>query len=531
MTDKSATSTAVRSWRIAARHKASRSFFERVIRFVFRMSNRLTSSLLRTAYVLSCWLLMIGIAFSLTQSRTNTQLEDIIERGSIEIVSRNGPTTFYQDATGLAGFEYQLARRFAKYLDVNLKITTEESIDSLLAVVRDHQADLAAAGLSSSELKQEQFLVSSPYLSTQSTLLYRSGTKPPKTIVDLIGRKLVVIKGSAHADKLARLQNNYPGLSWEERSDVDVLELMEMVHEGSTDFALVNDNGYQMNASLYPKARPAELLAEERTLNWLLPKGRDDSLAIAVNRFFGLEKTQRYISRIAENYYGHAGQIDYSGALVFKERLESRLPKYAVAIKTAADRYGLEWELLAALSYQESHWNPKAKSYTGVRGFMMLTRTTAKQVGVSNRLDALQSIDGGAQYFKSLYSRLPSRITEPDRTYLALAAYNVGMGHLEDARILTESAGADPDYWQDVKPHLLSLAKKSVYRNTKHGFARGWEAVDYVENIRHFQNVIVWNEMAKKREQRLAKSEQEAEALGVDLPLVEAPQMLDVLSL
>lgn len=530
MTNKRTSTVHSRSWRIAKKQNASRSFFERAIRFAFRLSNRITSSLLRSSYVLGCWALLFALCFTLTQSRENNRLEKVLQSGSLQVVSRNGPTTYFEDASGSTGFEFQLARRFAKHLGVKLDIKSASSIDRLLDDIHAEEFDIAAAGLVMSDLKRSQFQVSAPYLTTASTLLYRSGSRTPKEVTDMVGRKLVVVKGSAHADKLAGLKSYYPGLAWEERSDVDVLDLMEMVHEGAIDYALVSANGYRMNASLYPKARPARLLSEQKTLNWLLPPGKDNSLAHEVDNFLALEKTQRYIQRLEENYYGHAGQIGYSGALVFKERLDSRLPKYSIAIKTAADRYGIDWELLAALSYQESHWNPKAKSYTGVRGFMMLTRTTAKQVGVDNRLDAEQSIDGGAQYFKSLYSRLPSRITEPDRTYLALAAYNVGMGHLEDARVLTESAGQDPDYWQDIKPHLLSLSKKSVYRNTKHGYARGWEAVDYVENIRHFQNVIVWNEMTKRREERLAREAQQADILGVELP-VDRPRGLDILAL
>ena len=131
---------------------------------------------------------------------------------------------------------------------------------------------------------------------------------------------------------------------------------------------------------------------------------------------------------------------------------------------------------------------------------MMLTLNTAKDVGVKNRLNADQSIIGGAKYFKRIYDRIPERIADPDRTWLALAAYNIGFGHLEDARILTEHHGGNPDKWADVRENLLLLAKRKYYKFTKHGYARGWEAVGYVQNIRNFHSIIAWNEKQKLEE-------------------------------
>ncbi|MCW9016578.1 MAG: transglycosylase SLT domain-containing protein, partial [Kangiellaceae bacterium] len=126
------------------------------------------------------------------------------------------------------------------------------------------------------------------------------------------------------------------------------------------------------------------------------------------------------------------------------------------------------------------------------RGMMMLTLRTAKQLGISNRLDPKQSIEGGAKYFRKVKKRVPDRIVEPDRTWFALAGYNVGWGHVEDARIITQQQGADPDKWSDVKERLPLLQKKKWYKKTKHGYARGAEPVRYVTNIRRYYDVLVW---------------------------------------
>ena len=171
------------------------------------------------------------------------------------------------------------------------------------------------------------------------------------------------------------------------------------------------------------------------------------------------------------------------------------MPLYKDSINQVAKEFNLEWELLAAISYQESHWNPWATSPTGVRGMMMLTQRTAAELGVAERTDLYQSLRGGAEYFLDLHSRLPNDIFEPHRTSLALAAYNVGMGHLEDARVLTEKMGGDPHNWMDVTNYLPYLQIKTYYETTKHGYARGAEAVTYVKNIQNYYHTLIWQEL------------------------------------
>ena len=156
----------------------------------------------------------------------------------------------------------------------------------------------------------------------------------------------------------------------------------------------------------------------------------------------------------------------------------------------AAQRYQLDWRLLAAMSYQESYWNPRAVSPTGVRGIMMLTEATARQLGVPDRMDVRQSVHGGGAYLRTLIDRLPADIPEPDRTWMALASYNVGYNHLEDARILTQKQGADPNKWNDLKERLPLLAKAAWYTKTKHGYARGYEPVQLVNRIRTYYEVL-----------------------------------------
>jgi len=183
---------------------------------------------------------------------------------------------------------------------------------------------------------------------------------------------------------------------------------------------------------------------------------------------------------------------------LYLRHVKTKLPRYQVQFIRAAEKYDMDWRLLAAIGYQESHWKPGAISPTGVRGIMMLTQITAEQLKVTNRLDPGQSIEGGAKYFRYILNRIPERIDKPDRTWMALAAYNVGFYHLEDARILTSEAGGDPDKWIDVKKHLPLLSRKKWYKKTKYGFARGYEAVKYLENIRIYHDLLVWSNNNEK---------------------------------
>jgi membrane-bound lytic murein transglycosylase F len=199
------------------------------------------------------------------------------------------------------------------------------------------------------------------------------------------------------------------------------------------------------------------------------------------------------------------------------------LPRYQDDFEKAAKTFGFDWRLLAAMGYQESHWNPRARSFTGVRGLMMLTQRTAEEMGIENRLDPAQSIRGGSKYVAGLRKRLDESVKEPDRTWMALAAYNVGFGHLEDARRLAEKMGKNPDLWIDVKDILPLLSQQRYYKQTRYGYARGQEPVTYVQNIRRYYDVLIWNE-----EQVIAVSEDESDIDDFDVPVTVIPPLLEL---
>lgn len=447
-------------------------------------------------------------------SRTPTELERIIEAGTLPIISRNGPTTYYEGPVGLTGFEYSLASAFAKELGVKLEIHEEENLGVMLDSVGTSAGQFSASGLTVTETRKQKVRFATPYLDVTQQLIYRRGSSRPADISDLIGKDILVIANSAHAENLRKLQEQHPELRWRERADLEMIDLVEMVHDGKIDYTIIDSNAYDINRTIYPRARIAFDISEPQQLAWAFPKSRDTSLFDAAEKFLKRANSDGTLNDIKDYYYGHVDEVNHSGALVFSKRIKNRLPRYRGYLQVAGDMFNLEWELLAAISYQESHWNPRAKSPTGVRGLMMLTRTTASEVGVENRVDPIQSIYGGAKYFKKIFQRIPQGVQGADRTWMALAAYNVGFGHLEDARVLTQKHGGDPNKWADVKETLPLLAKRKYYRKTKHGYARGWEPVKYVQNIRNFYNVLAWHSQIETR--RIAATEPKAALQAVN---------------
>lgn len=469
-------------------------------------ATHLSYGLKRLAHQLKMLTMTAAVVAPLVGSRMPTTLEQIQAAGKLVVVSRNGPTTYYEDNETYTGFEYHILSSFARHLGVELEVVEQEDLNRIIDRV-GYDGHFAAAGLTVTPRREQQVQFSEPYLNVTQQLIYRTGEPRPKSVEDLIGKNILVISGSSHAERLRQLQKEHPQLDWEERHDIEMLDLLEMVHNRKVEYAIVDSNAVALNSGLYPKAKVAFDISAPESVAWAFPKTADKSLLNAANTFLRDFKDSGALADITETFYGHLGEMGYSDALVFTRRMESRLPKWSDELQAAAKENGLDWLLLAALSYQESHWNPKAVSPTGVRGFMMLTLNTAKEMNIKNRLNPNESIKGGSQYFKKMLDRIPDTVVGPERIWFALAAYNVGYGHLEDARELTQQHGANPNKWSDVREYLPLLAKRQYYKFTKHGYARGHEAVTYVQNIRNFYTVLAWNEVEQERLTELATQE------------------------
>ena len=416
----------------------------------------------------------------------------------LNVITRINPNTYYESDEGPSGFEYALLDRFAKFLGRELKVTTTDSLTDLFNRLERKEAHLASAGLSATKEHRRRFTYTEPYLQSQPYVVYRVGNKRPRSTSDLIGKNIIVVADSTHSAILENMRNIHPGIQWRELNNVDYIDVLGRIENSEVDYTILDSNDLLLHQGFFPRVKKSLKIGGESSFAWALPKSSEDSdLHRAANQFIQQVKADGTLARLEEQYYGQAAHINQVAANEFDKNIDQQLPLYLNNIKAAADLYNMDWRLLAAISYQESAWNPLAKSRTGVRGMMMLTLPTAKEVGVTNRLDPDQSLRGGARYLTNIKKRLPARIVEPDRTWFALAAYNVGFGHLEDARVITQKRGGNPSSWYDVKQSLPLLTQKKWYSKTRYGYARGYEPVQYVQHIRHYQNVLEWHDIAR----------------------------------
>ena len=419
-------------------------------------------------------------------------LEKVKQQGELVVATQLGPTMYYQELDRTTGFEYELAKAFADFLGVKLTIRTYSDLGEMLNDVRHGKIHIAAAGLTITPERSKNLRFSSPYQQVTQELVYHSDQKPPRSIEALYDKKLVVIANSSHSENLQQMKLEYPKLNWEAKSNVSALALLNMVNDGQADYVVMDSNVFLAYRDVFPELRRAMTLTDPEPLAWAFSAVEDGSLFTMAELFFNQVNESGELEELLVRFFGHR-EFDYVGARTFLAHLDSRLVRYEDEFKSQAKDLDIDWRLLAAIGYQESLWNPNAISPTGVRGMMMLTRRTAKEMGVSNRRDPIQSIEGGARYFKKLYQRLPKQIAEPHRTWFALAAYNVGYGHLMDARVLARKEGLDPNDWFVVRKQLPRLLKREVYSKTRHGYARaGAQSVIYVRNIRRYYEALVW---------------------------------------
>ncbi|TDG14915.1 membrane-bound lytic murein transglycosylase MltF [Seongchinamella unica] len=446
-------------------------------------------------------LVLFPLILLLSACSGEDSLERIEESGKLTVVSRNSPTTYYIDKGSPTGFEYTLVRMFADELGVELDIIPAFSLNDIFVALDRADADIAAAGLALTGERESAYPHSRPYYQLRPLVVYKAGSYRPRAIEDLDDMSIVVLAGSAHSRALEALAvGGFPDLNWQEIDEVDSMELLELVDSGEAELAVIDSNEFEVQQSLYPRLKVAFELGSAQDMVWYLPpESNNDALLLRINQFLARLQAEGELEQLREEHFGHSKTVSRIGSHTFSRNMARTLPQYQALIEQVAAEYQMDWPLLAAIAYQESHWNPLAESPTGVRGMMMLTAPTAREVGVADRLDPGQSLRGGARYYKQLKRRLPDDIFEPDRTYMALAAYNIGRGHLEDARLLTDRQGGDPHLWSDVMERLPLLQNSKYYQNLRHGYARGKEAVTYVQNIRHYRGILQWQDIARNK--------------------------------
>ncbi|MEH6444052.1 MAG: membrane-bound lytic murein transglycosylase MltF [Oceanospirillaceae bacterium] len=453
---------------------------------------RKTHSFYYIAFILSICLLML-LTFKL-DNQQNTQLVSILKNNTLRVSSTNSADTYFLDKNKPAGFEYELADAFANSLGVTLDFAIKKDIEQLSTDLVNRDSHISIPGRSKSAKPNSKIQLSDSYTSNQTVVIYREtrGIKYPRGVINIVDRSIILAADSLQEQQLELQLAAFPNLSWISSHNLTTYEILERVFSKETDIAIISQTEFTAIGPFFPSLKVAFELGEPQAIAWQLANKTDTSLKNALNKFLSKESTIAFIKSLDKKYYQNSNPLNFFDTVTFKNDFNNRLPDLEPYFKLAAKNTNIDWLLLAAIAYQESHWNSKAVSSTGVKGIMMLTKAAAKEVKVTDRTDPKQSILGGAQYLLNVKTKIPSRIQDPDRTFLALAGYNTGFGHLEDARILTKRAGLNPDIWENVSKKLPLLTKAKYYNTVKHGYARGYEPVNYVKNIKQYLIVLRW---------------------------------------
>lgn len=460
--------------------KARLAPLARVPRQLRRLFGR-DSRLLR-AGVLS---LLVLVLFQLQPQ--STALQHVQERGQLLVSGVSGPTTFYQTSAGARGLQYELARLFAEDLGVKLVLEDAGTTPAVLDTIYRNQTDIAITGLASDDPRLARLRTAAPYMAVSEQLIQRLDRPLPASFDQIGAARIGVLASSSEARRLKAMTQWRPDIAVIAFEHSDALALMERLDQGELDYVALNSNEFDARRALYPNLGVALNLQENSELAWAFLKTRDQSLFLAAQAFLAKKQADGTLKRLLA-FYSQGDTFDAYAGRSFQRDIAQRLPRYQHLFESNAAKHGMDWRLLAAIAYQESHWQADAVSPTGVTGMMMLTADTASHMGVADRRNVPQSIRGGAAYYQQILNNLSPSVREPDRTWMALAAYNMGPAHIERARHAAQKAGDDADKWLVVSRHLRKLEQEAKRQGR---YMPVGQALVYVQQVRRYYDALL----------------------------------------
>jgi membrane-bound lytic murein transglycosylase F len=432
--------------------------------------------------------LLLAYLLLLSPSDELTQWQKIEAKGYLTWVTRPSPLTYYTSLDGIIGLEYDILTQFCESNNIDLVIIEAESNSKLFSILEKTSIDVAGANLALTEKRQSKYGATKFYDETFIRII--SSYRKPKITISkgLSDYKGVVLKNSSYEKVALNLKQKHNANITSVKSK-SLFELLQLVMNNSYDYTLADSNIIDIFGAYIPRLRIAQRLSEAHKLVFYVPNKQDDSLILKLNIFIELYKSQDKVAEYKEFLINTLPISKPADTVNFLKNYKNRWPLVKSMIYETAEKYDdISPILLGAISYQESHWNPKAISPTLVKGLMMLTKGVALEQNVTDRFDPLQSLIGGTEHLIKMKETIPDRILEPDKTNFALAAYNIGYGNLEEARVITQRNGKNPDLWDDVKMFLPLL------NDLEGNKADGKTAVRYVENIHVYQNILQWKE-------------------------------------
>ncbi|NOX35838.1 MAG: membrane-bound lytic murein transglycosylase MltF [Deltaproteobacteria bacterium] len=422
-----------------------------------------------------------------------SRVERIKKTGVLRLITNNSINTYYYYNGKPTGFEYDLAREFANFLNVDLDVITP-GWNNMFSYLEQGKGDFIAAGLAITKDRLEKVNFSIPYMTIQQHIVHHKLVFGPKNIEDLAFRTIHVRRGTSYQSRLEEIKKSGVNLNYILHDNIPTGELIRMVNDREIRFTVADNNIAYLNQRYYPDIRIGIPIQKKESLAWAVNKN-DVKMLEQINKFFLYANQTGILKQISDKYYANIEDSDPFDLKRFHQRLKTRLPRYKKLIIEESIKYGFDWKLLAAVVYQESHFNPNAKSFTNVRGLMQVTSVTAEEMGVKNRLLPSQSIKAGIKYLDKMVKKFDYIKDDYERILFALASYNIGYGHVTDAIQIGKKMGLDETKWQNLKTTLPLLSKSKYYKKTRYGYARGWEPVQYVERILTYFDILKQKEI------------------------------------
>ena len=450
----------------------------------------------RASLALVFSLALSGLIFSCDTlfSKRSSTLEGIIEKGKIIMITQNSANTYYIYRDEPNGFEYELAKAFADHLGVDLEIVTPGWME-MFEMLERGKGDFVAAGVTILPSRLEKMDFSDPYMDVQQEVIVHRINRDVRKKKDLGGRTVHVRAGTSYQKNLEQLQEEGIDLNMVTIPDVPTEELIAEVAEREIEITVADSNIALLNRRYNPDIKIAFPITGKQSLGWAVRKGNSELLQV-MNYFLAELRSNGTFQDIYNHYYSNRvilGPVDITS---FNRKIRTRLPDYEETIRREAEKYGFDWRLITAMIYQESHFNPRARSYTGVRGLMQVTQATAREMGIKSRMNPKSSIQAGVRYLARLRDQFDDIKDERERLLFALASYNIGYGHVRDAQEIAEKKGLDPGTWESLKTVLPLLRRSEYYSHTRYGYARGTEPVRYLNHVLTYYDILRYEEMS-----------------------------------
>jgi len=409
----------------------------------------------------------------------------IRKRRVLRVLLRNNAASYFLYRGELMGFEYELAREFANYHGLRLEVVVPPSYRELTTWLLEGKADIAMGFLEPDDLQRRLGIdYSDPYHYARQHIVVHKDDNA-MSLADLDYRTVFVRHHSHYWERLSRLQKEGAGFSLRATADnVETEQLIQLVARGKYKATMADEHQLDIELAKSASVRSAYALEQEIPHSIAL-RQRNPKLKQALNKFVKRIYKSEFYNVTYTEYFKNRSSVQRLARGRIVDALKGQISPYDKLVRKYSDHYGFDWRLVTAQMYQESKFNPKAKSHIGARGLMQLMPRTAKEMGIKDISDPASSIRGGVKYLDWLRDRFDTDLAISDRLWFTLASYNAGAGHVQDARRLARQLGHDPDRWFDhTEQAMLLLEKKQYAKKARYGYVNGSEPVNYVRDIK-----------------------------------------------